>query len=386
MAKINKVNMNYNYDRMVKLMENLIIRHGSTELGMLKNELNKLFTGAKCIEVLYTNNTDKLFFGMRVYPFISAEDAIKIMTEDATVVFGKYYLEIDSKLTDPMMCLTGREMTAILLHEVGHIVNDFGTVDAVRKQVDVYFANSGESLNITDSVSYKELLAYALKDSIMKTASIFNKFGNSEMMADSFVVSCGFGPDLESGFRKLTTSAAYINKDVDNRFIVMSWVLRLHGEVKIKRLPAIRTLNKAKTLTASQLEKRELNAAVNSLNHLEENLSESVMSDLKLRLVKKLEKFKAKGIRGIRDDIYEMNLRLRTVESEEDALYIIRMANTNIAILQDYVTEPQLTEDERNAVYESIQELYTIRQKAAKESNIREKYGSMIQVVYPTLK
>lgn len=379
-----KVNANFNYDRLVSIMENLLIRHGASDLNMLKNELNKLFPFAKCAEVLYTNNTDKLFFGMRVYPEISGEDAVRIISDNAEVVFAKYYLEIDSKLTDPMLCLTGRELTAILLHEIGHIVNDFAPVDEVRKQMDIYFHDNGDALNIKNSISYKEVLAYGIKDAVMKTASFFNRFGNTEMIADAFVTSCGFGPDLETAFRKLSASAVYINKDVDNRFITLSWALRLYNEVKLKRLPAIKTLNKAKTLTASELEKRELTMAVRNLNRLDENLNEGVIDDIKTRLIKKLSNFKAKGIRSIRDDIYELNLRLRTIETEEDALYVIRVANSNISILQDYATE-HISDEEREQVYASIQELYSIRQKAAKESKIRDKYSSMIQVVYPSM-
>ena len=38
----------------------------------------------------------------------------------------------------------------------------------------------------------------------------------------------------------------------------MTWILRLYNNVKLKRLPAIKTLNKAKELTGSTLEKKEL--------------------------------------------------------------------------------------------------------------------------------
>ena len=44
----------------------------------LQNALNKFFD-AKCLRVLYTNNTDKLFFGIYAMPKIDAEQVIKNM-------------------------------------------------------------------------------------------------------------------------------------------------------------------------------------------------------------------------------------------------------------------------------------------------------------------
>lgn len=380
-----RVNSSYCFDKMVTIMDELFIDHSASRLNELKQELNKFFVKSSCKEIMLTNNSDKLFFGMRVYVEISAEEVEEIIQGNKSVAYAKYYVEIDSKLIDPMIGLTGRELTAILLHEVGHIVYDTNTTDEVRNQIDLYLANSGDSINLTNNIHYRELLAYALKDAVMKSASLFAKFGNEEMIADAFVASCGFGQDLETGFRKVLRSSIYMNKDVDDRFIVLSWVLRLYKEISLKRLPAIKTLNKAKQLTASKLEKRELTNAVNRLNRIDDNLNENAFDDMKFRLNKKFARLKAKGVRGLRDDIYELNLRLRTIETEEDALYIIRTANTNISILEDYATEPDIPEIEKQELYNDLQELYSIRQKASKESVIREKYASMIQVVYPKL-
>ena len=382
---MNKYNKNFNFTPMSNLLFGLLEDHSSTTLSKLKNELNKFFTGAVCREVLYTNNPDKLFFGMRVYPDIAGDSVERILTDEKPISFEAYYVEIDSKLCDPMLGLEPGELTAILLHEVGHIVYDTSTLDEVKKNIDMYFANSGDTLSITSSNTYKELIAYALKDSVMKAGSLFTKFGNDEVIADSFVAACGFGPELETGFRKILRSANYMNKDVDDRFIVLSWTLRLYKEVKLKRLPAIRTLNKAKSLTASQLEKRELTNAVNNLNRLEDSFTEGALDSVISKFNKKFAAFKAKGVKSIKQDIYEFNLRLRAIETEDDALLLIRNINNDVSILEDYVSSEDISDAERQSIYEVLQELYSIRQKAAKESKIRSKYSSMINVIYPKL-
>jgi hypothetical protein len=379
-----RVANNFDFKTIETIMFNLGNNHSSSYLSKLKNELNKFFIKAKCKEVLYTVNTDNLFFGMRVYPSFDGNKAIEILGDSKTNAFEEYYVEIDSKLFDPMLGLNKREKTAILLHEIGHIVYDTATIDEVKKQIDMYFTRSDDYVDINASKGYKELIGYALKDSVVKTGSLFAKMGNTEIIADTFVASCGYGPDLESAMRKISKSSVYMAKSVDDRFITLSWVLRLRSEFELRRIPAIKTLNKAKTLTGSKLEQREITYATNILSHSNFGLNEGFIENIKLRFSKKFDDFKRSGIRSIKNDIYELNLRLRTAESAEELMYIIRQANTDVTILQDYLTE-DLPEEEKQSVINTLHELYDIRQRAAKEQTVRDRYDSAIQVIYPNM-
>jgi hypothetical protein len=381
---VQKVNSNYDFSTIERIMFNMEENHSSSDLNKLKNELNKFFIKAKCREILYTVNTDKLFFGMRVYPVFDGNKAIEILGDNKTSAFEEYYVEFDSKLFDPMLGLNKREKTAILLHEIGHIVYDTGTIDEVRSQIDMYFAKSGDYVDLNSSKGYRELIGYALKDSVVKAGSLFSKFGNTEMVADTFVVSCGYGPDLESAMRKIVRSSTYMAKSVDDRFITLSWVLRLRNEFTLRRIPAVKTLNKAKQLTASKLEQREIVYASDILNRTDLGFNEGFIEDIRARFSKKFNDFKVKGIRSIKNDIYELNLRLRTAESAEDLMYIIRQVNTDVTILQDYMTE-DLDEADRQSVLNALEELYDIRQRAAKEQVVRDRYDSAIQVIYPNM-
>ena len=375
---------NFDFSKIESILFMLDEDHSGAKLNLLKSEINKFFFKAQCREVLYTVNNDKLFFGMRVYPQIEGNDVVDIMSDDKPKTFSKYYIEFDSKLFDPMLGLDEKEITAIMLHEIGHIVYDTGSIDEVRKNIDMYFTNTGDYLSPNINNNYKEVIAYAMKDAVVKAGSLFCKFGNEENIADIFVASCGYGPYLESGFRKILRSTNYINKDVDDRFIVLSWALRLKRDLKLNRLPAIKTLNKAKQLTGSELEKREITNAVTKLSRME-SVEEGAFENLKSRFSKKLNDFKIKGVKSIKNDVYELNLRLRTAEDPDDLMYIIRTVNTDVAILQDYLSEPEVDDIERQSIYDALEELYSIRQKAAKEKTVRDKYASLINITYPNI-
>ncbi|MGC8140580.1 hypothetical protein ACP3W2_24255, partial [Salmonella enterica] len=80
------------------------------------------FTGSSCNVALYTRNTDKAFFGICVMPIIKDNDIYDIILSDPFAYdtdhqdkskITKYYLELDSKLFDPVLNLSNREILAL---------------------------------------------------------------------------------------------------------------------------------------------------------------------------------------------------------------------------------------------------------------------------------
>lgn len=382
---VERVTRNFSFTVIENTLANLDEDHSSSALDKIKTELNKLFIKSKCKAVYYTQNTDKLFFGMRVYVDMDGNKALEMLGDNHSDVFSGYYVEIDSKLCDPMLYLNGRELTAVLMHEIGHIAYDTSTVDEVRNQIDTYYARSGEYVNLKASRGVRELLAYALKDAVQKAGSIFAKCGNTEIVADSFVASIGYGPDLESALIKIRTGISYMRKEIDNRFIALSWVLRVSLEFDLFRVPALKTLNKATYLTGSKLEKKELQYASKILSQMDEPVTEGFFDSIRDHFSKRAMDWKRSGIRGIKNDVYELQLRIRTAEDIDELMSIIRQCNTDVAIIQDYLTE-DIPDTERNELIDVLQTLYSIRQDAAKNKEVKSRYSGYIQVVYPSIK
>ena len=150
-----KTATNYNFDKIEFCMGMISKDHSSSILSQLKSELNNFFTKVKCRDILYTNNTDKLFFGMRIYPIIESENIIDVLRDDEPIMFNGYYLELDSKLFDPMLDLTDKELTSILLHEIGHIVNYYLS----KKELPFIYEDStvfvGETASIVNEIRFK---------------------------------------------------------------------------------------------------------------------------------------------------------------------------------------------------------------------------------------
>ena len=363
-----------------------IIARGKADLSDLNNikkELNKFFKDSKCTNVYYTENTDKMFFGMRIGADIDADNIYDYLTGNDNVRIGSYMIELDSKLFNPLLELTPEELTAITLHEVGHMVNDTTPMVNARNYLTSYLADNRETLSMSDSIHYKEILAYGLKDFLAKDRSIFYTTDEDEILADEFVRGCGYSEYLDRAMKKIAKNhpKLYVDSDI-SKFTVFAWTLRIYSGLRFRRVGALKTLAKAKQLTASKIEKIEMENVARRINRIDDDaLLESVADKVKA----KMRKMRYESMRSLEDDYYELNMRIRNVEDEDDALYLMRQINTRLGIIEDYLNSEDLDEKEKKRWFDTIDKFRNLREKLSKSIVYKTKtYG--IYVNYPDIK
>lgn len=320
-------------------------------LTSLKNNLNRFFTDSKCKEVYYTENMSKPFFGAAVYIKLSSKQTMKILMEDDQIRLSEYSIEIDSKLFTEKM-LTAKEATACLLHEVGHTVNDSYPVNIVRQAIDTYMVETRQTIKYVDSDAYWKFLAYGIEDSIRRLTSIFciDKY---EILADEFVVACGYGDALESAFKKISNGGNIGPTDdsFKGKLTVMEWTLRTYSEMGYMRSSAIRTLNKMKSLTGCRTDIEKMNDAIAALQDVNPSLQirECTLSSTGEVTIKDgfvleeagnkglVSNIQKKGLRGIEEDVYEYQMRIKNVSDELEAIHLMRQINTRMSMLDDWM-------------------------------------------------
>ena len=320
----------------------------------LQNALNKFFD-AKCLRVLYTNNTDKLFFGVYAMPKIDAEQVIKIITGGEKYVIDQYYLELDSKLFQEDINLSSKEIAALLMHEVYNLVSDAAPCESVCKAIDAHLTKNNDVLKISDSIHYMELLSYGFRDAVRKFITIFDKkeVDNNPVMND-FFEWCGYEQNIKSAFNKIALNWYNYNKEINNKFIVLAWVLRVYKNVRDNRIPALMMIDRCKQLSPSKIEIKELDNIARRLNRIDDDaLIESVgTAEHILYEEVKSSIFPNKKMKSVpeamEDDLVKIAMEQQNaLENEPDAIPML-MANINskLAYLQDYVENNQLTKEE----------------------------------------
>lgn len=352
-------------------MSKLKLNPTNDRLMNLRNVLNNLFKGTDCNGVIYTKNTDKPLFGMCVMPVINETDVKKMILEnDFSTLKQNYFLEFDSKLFE--IGLTTRELVAVVLHEIGHIILDIDkAVDEVTKSFYMYLQKNMETIDMQRFIKYADLLAFGFRDAVRK---INNIFSDEETNADSYAVALGYGQELISALKKITDRCTLLNKDLDNKLLVLQWTLRLYKNMKLRRIPAIRTLEKTYQMTGSELEKREINKCMNALKQYEyDAIDESAVIEEKAKL-SIFRRFKYKGMRGIEDDLYGLTLRVKSVDEQDEALMILREINSKLAVLDDYISSEDLDQNDLER-WNAVRKKYLmLREELSKKTTYDDKY------------
>ena len=130
-----------------------------------------------------------------------------------------------------------------------------------------------QNLKYVDSAAYWNFLAYGIQDSVRRVTSIFFK-DNYEIIADEFVVLCGYGNELESAFKKISNGglSGVRDESLKGKLTVLDWTLRTYNQMGLMRSNSIRTLNKIKGLTGSKAEIEAMNKAIDALQEVNPTL------------------------------------------------------------------------------------------------------------------
>lgn len=376
----------YDFSEFIEILHDIRDHNGrSSDLNKLKNELNRFFKGQRCREVLYTNNTDKVFFGMSVLPIMNDEDVVYILNSDNDYIVKEYYLELDSKLFGADLCLNDEELLAVLLHEVGHMVNSTEPIENARNVLDLYLAKTHSELDIAESINQKAILGFGLRDLMRKTISIFEKDQFEEITADEFVYKCGYGDQLQSALHKILKKRNSIVNDKDNKLAIFVWTISLYKNIKMQRIPALRLIRKGKQISPSQLQKRDFERLERNLKKIDlAATNESAFEGLKKLYSDRINRIKYKGVKGLKEDYYELALRAKNVDLVDEGLIIIRRINSNMSIIQDYLDTEGLDDKTREEVFEILEMYDELRTKLMKKDLFKEK--QLFNIVYPDIK
>ena len=376
----------------LELIENcmMAIKVSPTDnnLEKLRKVLDDTFDKTVCKTILYTNNIDKPFFGMCVMPDLSNVNMSSLLIDrDTSTANGKRYyaLEFDSKLFE--IGLTTRELTAILLHEIGHVVVYMEeNLETLLNATDLYLAKNRENLDADKVIECNKLLKFGVEDALRRIGDIFD---NEEKQADRVAVALGYGPELESALQKISTHIINLNKNVtNNKLIVFQWTLRVYKDIKIDRINAIRKMNKLIGMNGSQLENRRVEGCKRELTKLDEKLSqpslcfrndveESVlMEKVNLNIFRQ---YRRKSMRTIEDELYEYALLVKSVEDQEDALRLMRDINSRLAIIDDYMSG-NVDDHEKKKWLQVKEQYFKLREELSKKTTYGDSfYGLFIK-------
>ena len=347
----------------------------SDRLDEICRSLNVIFDGqATCKKVLYTVNTDKLPFGVYIDPKITNYDLMKILFEDRnnSPKIDQYNIEIDSKLF--MEGLSPEDITKMIIHDVEIMISD-SIMDKLRSLLDIYVANTLDTVNIKQAINANAILIYAIKDTLNKLASSLYGNYDFEFSVDNEIVD-------------KISKADYENISIFDNFpkvIILQWAFMVYGDIKTNYSMIKNTLEEAKDLTGSKLVRDIIDNTLAGISRTGyELLDESVdlykfidQRNIPLSEASIFKSLKTSGLRSIENDYYEYAILVKSAQDENEAMYALRGINTRINILTDYIyNTPNISDAERKH-WEGVVQMYQdLRIRLTKKNIINKKsYG-----------
>ena len=317
----------------------------SDHVEELRLGLNKILDtfgdNTKCIGMVYTQNLDKLFFGLYVMPSIPCDTVINIITGDSKYIIKQFYLELDSRLFGLDLALTTPEIAALILHDTMAITGSSAPVEEVKRAIDRYLKDNHEILKLSDSIHYKEILSFGFRDAIRKYTTIFEKsvYDKEDNLVNDYMDWLKYNDILKSAFDKIDRMGFNYNREVDNKFLTLSWVLRNYKDLKHNRIPAIKTLDKCQSLTPSQIEKKELNNMLRRITRIDDNalLEATVLNEANNRnLYKRLSLVDAP--KKCKQKCDALAIHVNNVDQEPDTIPdLIHSVNNQMTMIDDYI-------------------------------------------------
>ena len=338
-------------------------------LALIKNRLNDIFNESECKQVIYTENTDKMFFGIYVDPVIPADKILDILIDDGNYIVKEYYVEFDSKLFDSK--LTMDELTACVIQNVGCMVADAKPMKRTKDHLDMYLSSEATTLKLTESIHYLNLLSFGVKDCMRKLTSMFYMHPGDIGIYDSLMSDLDMLTNAQDAIMKLR-SEGKINTDmIETPVVVLSFIVRLYNDILKYRVDAMDTIDEAIKLSPSKYEKRELKGIKERLSRIDDSsiLEESTgktIKNIRAGLNNKLHKYKRNAIQGYEDDFYEIQFQYNNMETQEDALLLIHQINSRMSVIQDYLEDEKLNQMDRKRFQKLYDDYNELRMKISK--------------------
>ena len=364
--------------------EDRVVAPNMSNLADLRTIINSIFDENKCLDVLYTLNTDKQFFGIRINPAMSASDATVILSTDEKVRLVNYQIEFDSKLFD--IGLTGEELVAITIYEIASMMDNTEIFDNLRALIDCNVVTNDDVISIRDSVNYAQLIIFAIKDTMYKLSSMIFKDEPEDLLANPATAATETGESLLSAREKIISSISGLGDTFRTpKPVILEWMFLMYRDMKINSGIISDTLNDAKAFTASRLEIAEIDKTLDAVNRIDNSIIESKNIDLNHFFEKKhlsslneislFRSLKKNGLRGIENELYEYTMRVKNCTDPDDAYLVMRGINNRLGVLEDYIYSEQLSDTDRRHWEEVAQAYRDLRVVLSKKKLEGKQYG-----------
>lgn len=395
-------------------------------LKRIERALNRLFDLK--FELSVVENDTNSFFGMNIYPSVSTMDVLVesiINKESSTSEIIKiwqtndtWFIEIDSLLLyDTKLGTNPAEITAVLLHEIGHIVYDSSIPRRLTKVLRYKIMKLNYQMRkLVSEEKIRKLFNLAILESCSTKSFTFVN-ANVERLADKFVIQYGYGEDLDNLIGKLiqTQGNSMINRtesEINGEITsIVNWTVINIKELEFRKKSLRNALKVELLKTPSEFIKRVIQDIHRSFfgdsnDRYRQLLSEqysSVAKDVysELQADQYLDQFVNRVLKeasfGLFDkfgklkklnqsDIDVLEVEAENIQNTDDKIYLLDrlyeyldLVNTALDYIQ--LGKPEKVAQSKSTLLRQKEQLEKLREQIMETKIIDKEYGVFIR--YP---
>lgn len=353
--------------------------------NMIKIELNKIFPDFTCIRVVYTPNHDKRFFGVHISPIFESNFIRSLFTGlYPNTVSGdienfepfkpssKYELEIDGKILSSNV-LTPIQLWALIFNEIS-MYNCTKPINQLRAMIDTYITKDETHIEMDRIYNSDETFLLVSDITLHNLCSAFARYGENVSEPLQLTIEEGLGDFYKSTINILKENVEWQQPLADTTGLMLCWYFKQYHWIHDNRTLEY-TFRDAIRMEASKLVRKAIN------NALCQNVQ--VIPQDKKYYIKSIQEsarrkglmwqMKRNGIKSIEEDLYEYTMKIRNIETEDDAIILMRQINSRMSILEDYLREEDIDDVDRKRWETCYSQYVQLRSELSKKTIYKQK-------------
>lgn len=367
----------------------------------MKKTLNKI--APECADIFIQKNSDTNgLYGMSVYlkdssllritkSITDPREKTKDLTKDILNTRAVYYIEIDSRILQPQYGFKADEITAILLHEIGHVLGDTDFYNELKAAYEkAIFEMNDKELKEDKLNDVKNNIGMLYVISALQNTHM-SKFtpDEKEQLADKFAVDCGYGEPLVRAlekFSKLNISKLSKKNIFQTVFELAKTNLYLNSTFKTRRKYVDELLQTEEKITKSDFLKDSIKSIRKKLSKifLHEALEGFDLYNKEILDESFFDMFRRKPIKTSQADIDNLKIEIEMMEDYDDKSAIVYKIHKRLTQLEE--AKKKLVNDseyKRNlSLIESYKkQLNELLKQALKFKVVEKTYGVFVK--YP---
>lgn len=376
--------LEYNFDNLLSAITMLTTECEVTRkeaLKNIKNELNLFFKDFMCTEAIFTMNTDNDFFGIQISPmFTSIEDLPKIFNMDLNMKFHHYLIEFDSRLFNGDF--TAYQILALMIHDINKL-NNPNLIKDIVGCIDYIAISRGEEIHMESIYNNLEFFLFAIQDTARKMTSAFEYIPVSLGLADDFIRSYNLNQYYEDGMFSIKKCRNNLKDQVCCPTITLHWFMSKYKYLnEWMHKDIVQDLKDSIKLSGSKLVKRLIDQVIEKMLVFrtdEERMYYKALTESAKKRQSLASQIKYSGMKSLEDDVYEYRMRIKNVETENEAIYIIRQINNRMGIISDYLETEELSDLDRERFFKLYDKYDGLREELSKKAIYsRKMYGLFV--------